>query len=115
MHAAGDRLAAARQLSSETGAAVLLKGSGSVIAASGHALHVNPTGNAALASAGTGDVLAGWAAGLWAQQPEAAAATIAAAAAWQHGHAADLYTAAGGSGPLRAADLVEALAHLPPA
>lgn len=110
-----DRLAAARQLAADTGAAVLLKGSGSVIAAPGHTLHINPTGNAALASAGTGDVLAGWAAGLWAQQPAVAAADVAVAAAWQHGRAADLYTAAGGCGPLRAADLVEALARLPAA
>jgi len=108
-----DRLAAARQLASDTGATVLLKGSGSVIAAPGRVPHLNPTGNAALASAGTGDVLAGWAAGLWAQQPEAAAAAVAVAAAWQHGRAADLYTAAGGMGPLRAAALVEALARLP--
>ena len=107
-----DRLTAARQLASDTGAAVLLKGSGSVIAAPDQVLHVNPTGNAALASAGTGDVLAGWAAGLWAQQPTAAAAAVAAAAAWQHGRAADLHTAAGGCGPLRATDLIEALARL---
>lgn len=110
-----DRLAAARQLAADTGAAVLLKGSGSVIAAPGHLPHINPTGNAALASAGTGDVLAGWAAGLWAQQPDVAAADVAAAAAWQHGRAADLHTAAGRSGPLCAADLVEALATLPAA
>jgi hydroxyethylthiazole kinase-like uncharacterized protein yjeF len=110
-----DRLAAARQLAADTGAAVLLKGSGSVIAAVGRPLHVNPTGNAALATAGTGDVLAGWAAGLWAQQPEAAAADVAVAAAWQHGRAADLHVQAGNRGPLRAADLVEALARLPSA
>ena len=89
-----DRLAAARQLAADTGAAVLLKGSGSVIAAAGRPPHINPTGNAALATAGTGDVLAGWAAGLWAQQPEAAAADVAVAAAWQHGRAADLFVPA---------------------
>jgi len=108
-----DRPAAARQLAADTGAAVLLKGSGSVIAATGRPTHINPTGNAALATAGTGDVLAGWAAGLWAQQSDAAAADLAAAAAWQHGRAADLYAQAGNRGPLRAADLVEALARLP--
>ena len=109
-----DRLAAARQLAAETGATVLLKGSGTVIAAPHGRLHINPTGNAALATAGTGDVLAGWAAGLWAQQPDAAAAAIAAAAAWQHGRAADRHALTVGSGPLRAADLVEALARRPP-
>jgi hydroxyethylthiazole kinase-like uncharacterized protein yjeF len=110
-----DRLAAARHLAADTGAAVLLKGSGSVIAAAGRLPHFNPTGNAALATAGTGDVLAGWAAGLWAQQPEAEAADVAAAAAWQHGRAADLFARAGNTGPLRAADLVEALVRLPAA
>jgi hydroxyethylthiazole kinase-like uncharacterized protein yjeF len=108
-----DRLAAARQLSADTGATVLLKGSGTVIAAPDGRLLINPTGNAALATAGTGDVLAGWAAGLWAQQPEAAAADIAAAAAWQHGRAADRHALSVGSGPLRAADLIEALARRP--
>jgi len=107
----GDRLAAARQLAAETGAAVLLKGSGSVVVAPGRLPHVNPTGNAALASAGTGDVLAGWAAGLWAQQPQAQAFDVAVAAAWQHGRAADLHVASGGADALRAADLIEALAR----
>lgn len=112
-----DRLAAARRLAADTGAAVLLKGSGSVIATADAAavLRINPTGNAALAGAGTGDVLAGWAGGLWSQQPDAAAADIAAAAAWQHGRAADLHRDAGASGPLRAADLIEARARLPAA
>jgi len=108
-----DRLAAARQLAADTGATVLLKGSGTVVAAPHGRVCINPTGNAALATAGTGDVLAGWAAGLWAQQPEAAAAEIAAAAAWQHGHAADLHARSVGSGPLRAADLIEVLARRP--
>jgi hydroxyethylthiazole kinase-like uncharacterized protein yjeF len=106
-----DRLAAARRLADETGATVLLKGSGSVVAAPGRLPHVNPTGNAALASAGTGDVLAGWAAGLWAPQPQAQAFDVAVAAAWQHGRAADLHVADGAANVLRAADLVEAMAR----
>ena len=54
-----DRLAAARALASRYQATVVLKGSGTVIAAPGQVPHVNPTGNALLASAGSGDVLAG--------------------------------------------------------
>lgn len=54
-----DRLAAARQLSERFMCTVVLKGSGTVIAAPGQTLVINPTGNAALATAGTGDVLAG--------------------------------------------------------
>lgn len=54
-----DRPTAARQLSERFMCTVVLKGSGSVIAAPGQTLVINPTGNAALATAGTGDVLAG--------------------------------------------------------
>ena len=38
---------------------VVLKGSGTVIAKNGHTPVINPTGNARLATGGTGDVLAG--------------------------------------------------------
>jgi hydroxyethylthiazole kinase-like uncharacterized protein yjeF len=102
-----DRLASATALARDTGATVLLKGSGSVVVAPGGLPRVNPTGNAALAGAGTGDVLAGWAGGLWSAQPEATAADIAAAAAWWHGHAADRFAALRPGRPLRAAALVE--------
>ena len=54
-----DRLAAAEKLSQLTGCVVVLKGSGTVIAQNGRTLAVNPTGNGRLATAGTGDVLAG--------------------------------------------------------
>ncbi len=55
----GDRLAAARQLAREFECTVVLKGSGTVIAAADRIPFINPTGNARLATAGTGDVLAG--------------------------------------------------------
>ncbi len=54
-----DRLAAAQQLADRFACTVVLKGSGTVIAARGEVPVINPTGNAALATAGTGDVLAG--------------------------------------------------------
>jgi len=54
-----DRLAAAQQLAQRFGCVVVLKGSGTVIAVPGDIPIINPTGNARLASAGTGDVLAG--------------------------------------------------------
>jgi NAD(P)H-hydrate repair Nnr-like enzyme with NAD(P)H-hydrate dehydratase domain len=73
---------------------------------------INPTGSARLASAGTGDVLAGWLAGSWARAPQCGAQAIAHAGAWLHGRAAD-------QGdprlPLRAADLVDAMAAALPA
>lgn len=102
-----DRLAAAQALALRFGAVVVLKGSGSVVAAPGRRPSVNPTGNALLATAGTGDVLAGWAGGLWAQGLEAFDAAVA--AVWRHGRAADRAWAAGQRLPLCAADLVAAM------
>lgn len=54
-----DRLAAANQLALRFACTVVLKGSGTVIAAPKQFIAINPTGNAQLATAGTGDVLAG--------------------------------------------------------
>lgn len=62
-----DRLAAADTLAQRWRCVVVLKGSGTMIAAPGRTAAINPTGNARLASPGTGDVLAGWIAGRWAQ------------------------------------------------
>lgn len=81
-----DRLAASRQLVERFGAVVVLKGSGSVIAGPGQAPRINPTGNARLATAGTGDVLAGMvAARMAAGEP---ALQAAADAVYAHGLAA---------------------------
>ncbi|MBL8345062.1 MAG: NAD(P)H-hydrate dehydratase [Rubrivivax sp.] len=106
-----DRLAAAHALAAATASVVVLKGSGTVVAAPGVLPCLNPSGNAALATAGTGDVLAGWLGGLWAQQPGRAAFEVACAAVWQHGYAADVARpAADGRGaPLLASDLIAAL------
>jgi hydroxyethylthiazole kinase-like uncharacterized protein yjeF len=98
-----DRLGAAQRLVQRYGCTVLLKGSGTVIASPEAPPIVNPTGNAALATPGTGDVLAGWVAGLWAQTESASAKQVAAAAAFRHGLAADRCA----QGPLRANDLIE--------
>lgn len=101
-----DRLRAAQTLADQFGSTVLLKGSGSVIASpgcKGITAAINPSGSAALATAGTGDVLAGWLGGLWAQQPLSAAHALACAATFWHGLAGETQA----KGPLRAADLVE--------
>ena len=103
-----DRLRAAQALADGLEAVVLLKGSGSVIAASACVPLINPTGNAALATAGTGDVLAGWIGGRWSTAHASSTADtqqITSAAAWQHGLAADLSPTT----PLRASDLIAAL------
>jgi len=54
-----DRLAAARRLASATGGVALLKGATTVVADGGGHVLVTTTGSPALATAGTGDVLAG--------------------------------------------------------
>lgn len=106
-----DRIKAAQALASTFGAAVLLKGSGSVVAAAGQLPSINGTGNAALASAGTGDVLAGWAAGRWAQSATATGYDVATATAWWHGRIADRWPGAAQGATLRAGDLIEAMAR----
>ncbi len=84
-----DRLSAVHELALRFGCAVVLKGSGSIVGAPGAAPVINPTGNARLATAGTGDVLAGMvAARLAAGYAELAAAC---AATFEHGLAADLW------------------------
>lgn len=64
-----DRPGCARRLAADTGAIVVLKGSGTLVAAPGGRVSVNPSGDARLATAGTGDVLAGCIGGLWATRP----------------------------------------------
>jgi ADP-dependent NAD(P)H-hydrate dehydratase / NAD(P)H-hydrate epimerase len=106
-----DRLGAAQAIADDFKCVVLLKGSGSVIAAPGTRPRINGSGNAALATAGTGDVLAGWLGGLWGQRPAAGdidgARQVACEAAYSHGAAADRC----GLAVLRATDLIEAMAR----
>ncbi len=99
-----DRFAAARQLAEHFGAVVVLKGSGSLIAAPGRRTRINPTGNARLATAGTGDVLAGMVAAQLAAG--ASALDAACAAAFRHGAAADRWPA---HQPLTASALARAI------
>jgi ADP-dependent NAD(P)H-hydrate dehydratase / NAD(P)H-hydrate epimerase len=105
------RVAAACKLAEQHQCVVVLKGSGSVIATPGELPSINISGNASLASAGTGDVLAGWLGGLWAAKAHTLSAGDAArAAVWLHGHAADrAWAHTGHSLPLRAIDLIEGM------
>ena len=83
-----DRLAAARALAERSGAVVLLKGPATVVAHPDGRVLVTTTGDARLATAGTGDVLAGVIAALCARGMEPFRA--AAAGGFLHGLAADL-------------------------
>ncbi len=103
-----DRPGSAQRLADALDAVVILKGSGSIIAAPGRTAVVNTTGNPALATAGTGDVLAGLCGALLAQGWPAWEAALG--AAWLHGMAADILVAEG-VGPigLAAGELVPAI------
>ena len=83
-----DRLAEARHLAAGCGAVVLLKGSTTVVADPDGQVLVSDTGDARLATAGTGDVLTGAIAALLASGMPALKA--AAAGAFLHGRAAAL-------------------------
>lgn len=86
-----DRLWASRELVQRFGCVVVLKGSGSIVAAPGRTPLINPTGNARLATAGTGDVLAGFIAARIARADDAF--MTAAGAVYEHGLAADQWPA----------------------
>lgn len=91
-----DRVAAALQLARRFAAAVALKGCGTVVATADGRWWINSTGNPGLATAGSGDVLAGMALALLAQGWPAPEALLA--AVHLHGLAADALVA-GDDGP----------------
>ncbi len=82
-----NRPAAARRAAKEYGAVVVLKGASSLIADPQGGLYINSTGNASLATAGSGDVLAG-ALAAWIAQG-LAPREAAVLAVYLHGRAGD--------------------------
>jgi hydroxyethylthiazole kinase-like uncharacterized protein yjeF len=101
-----NRLAYAQQLAQRYQSTIVLKGSGSIVA-SPHALAaINPTGNARLSTAGSGDVLAGWIGGAWAQLGTAVDVhEIVKACVYLHGAAVDEVEPRNLPNPVRAGDL----------
>ncbi|MEZ4404774.1 MAG: NAD(P)H-hydrate dehydratase [Kofleriaceae bacterium] len=108
-----DRPAAARALAAATGCVVLLKGAGTIVCDGGDGagrLVINSTGGPALATAGSGDVLAGVIAALLAHgHPAAQAASLG---AYLHGVAGDRAALSRDAGVI-ATDLLDALAAPP--
>jgi len=106
-----DRIAAARQLAARYAAIAVLKGSGTVIASPDGRVAVNPTGNAGLATGGTGDVLGGLIGALLAQKLPAYEAALA--GVYLHGLAAQTLTDDGiGPAGLTAGELAPAVRKL---
>ena len=101
------RLHHATTAATELGAVVLLKGSTTVVAGPDGRVRVNPTGTPALATAGSGDVLAGLCGALLAGGLDPFDA--GSVAAWLHGLAGRLASA--GGAPLAAGDVLAALPH----
>ncbi|MBB5871529.1 hydroxyethylthiazole kinase-like uncharacterized protein yjeF [Allocatelliglobosispora scoriae] len=99
-----DRVAAALKLAAWTRSVILLKGDRTIVADPSGEAWVNPTGHPALATGGSGDVLAGLLGSLLAAGLPATRAAVA--AAFVHGlagrHAAE-------SGPVTATEIAEAL------
>ncbi len=103
-----DRLTAARRLAADTGAHVILKGRGSLIAAPSDRVAINSTGNPGMATGGTGDVLTGAVAAWLAQLRDPMSAAVL--ASWLHGRAGDLAAAEHGETAMIAGDLLAQLA-----
>lgn len=107
-----DRIRAARTLSDQFGCTVALKGSGTVIA-SGHTVPgINPSGNPLLATAGTGDVLAGMMGAALARG--LTADTAARLSTHLHGVLADEWAASRPQQPMVASDLLRARSVISP-
>jgi NAD(P)H-hydrate epimerase len=103
-----NRVEVARQFASEHSAIVVLKGSRTITAGPDSQVYINPTGNAGMATGGTGDVLTGIIAGLIAQKmDEPLSATIA--AVYLHGLAGDIAARRLGTRAMIASDIIAAL------
>jgi ADP-dependent NAD(P)H-hydrate dehydratase / NAD(P)H-hydrate epimerase len=105
-----DRINVAREFATKHHIITVLKGSRTIIASPSGEVYVNPTGNAGMATAGSGDVLTGLVAGLLAQRPsEPIEATVA--AVYLHGLAGDLAANRLGMRPLIASDIIANLSE----
>ncbi len=78
-----DRISHGRELSIQTGAISILKGAGSVVTLRSSRTWINSMGDATLATAGSGDVLAGMLGAMFAQDYDLVSATLS--AVWLHG------------------------------
>ncbi len=102
-----DRMKAAKDFSKEYGAVVVLKGKNTIV--SENEAFVNPTGNAGMATGGSGDVLSGVIGGLVAQGLTPYNASVL--GVYVHGFAGDIAKADKGEMGLIASDIAENLPY----
>ena len=102
-----DRKGAAAASAERWGHVVVLKGAHTVVAAPDGRVALSPFANPALATAGSGDVLAGVIGGLLGQGMERYEAAVA--GVYLHGAAAERWRASNGSGGMLASDLLTLL------
>jgi NAD(P)H-hydrate epimerase len=103
-----NRVAIARDFASSSGVILVLKGSRTILAAPDGEVYVNPTGNAGMATGGSGDVLTGIIAGLLAQKPDDPLGA-AIAAVYLHGVAGDIAASRLGTRAIIASDITSHL------
>lgn len=101
------RVAAAEKLAEKTGAVILLKGAGTLVAMDKKGTYINTTGNPGMATGGSGDVLTGVIAALAAYGIDPLDAVRA--GAFIHGMAGDIAAERLGQWGMTSVDIVEAL------
>lgn len=101
------RFAQAQKAAKETKCVLVLKGYHSVIASPDGKAWLNPTGNALLATAGSGDVLSGMIGGFLAQQLKPVQAALA--GVYFHGKSADFLAKSGYRRGIISSDLLKVL------
>jgi NAD(P)H-hydrate epimerase len=102
-----NRVATAAQFATEHSLTLVLKGSPTLIALADGSVTINPTGNAGMATGGSGDVLTGIIAGLMAQGLAPCSASIA--GSYIHGQAGDHFAETESQTTLIAGDLLRCL------
>lgn len=104
-HVQSNRIGTAKAFAEEYGLTVVLKGAGTVIAGPDGRISINPTGNSGMATAGSGDVLAGMIVSLLGQSVPPYEAAVA--GAYLHGLAGDLAADEKGAQSMTASDISE--------
>jgi ADP-dependent NAD(P)H-hydrate dehydratase / NAD(P)H-hydrate epimerase len=104
---AADRLGIARTFATQHSVVLLLKGARTIVSRHDGTVFINPTGNAGMATGGSGDVLSGIAGALLAQGLSTEDAALV--GAWAHGASGDFAVQRRGLLGLVASDLIEHL------